>query len=92
MSTLSAYSQSTEPPLVVYRQHPFKCPLTREYMQDPVWASDDTFYERSAIVEYVRRWGRSPKTGLPMSPEFVDCPALRRNIRDVLAMLAGIDV
>jgi len=41
----------------------FICPITYELMRDPVVLSDGHTYERSAILEWLRKHGKSPLTG-----------------------------
>ncbi|OFW84142.1 MAG: hypothetical protein A3G78_07820 [Alphaproteobacteria bacterium RIFCSPLOWO2_12_FULL_42_29] len=61
------------------------CPITLEVMEDPVVAADGHSYERTAILEYFRRWGAaasSPLTGLPLpNQSLFDNLALRTLIK-----------
>ncbi|EGB10077.1 hypothetical protein AURANDRAFT_9460, partial [Aureococcus anophagefferens] len=42
----------------------YVCPITRELMHDPVFASDGHTYERDAIQQWLISHDTSPKTGL----------------------------
>ena len=41
----------------------FLCPISNKMMTDPVMAFDGHCYERSAIRDYLKAHGKSPKTG-----------------------------
>lgn len=46
----------------------FNCPLGGSIMRDPVKAQDGHTYERNTIEAYIRKHGKSPKTGESMLP------------------------
>ena len=45
------------------------CPITLELFRDPVVAEDGHTYEREAIVEWIKKNGRSPLTDQSLSLE-----------------------
>jgi len=47
----------------------FKCPITRDIMEDPVIAEDGQRYERTAILEWLKIHNTSPMNRIPMDPE-----------------------
>jgi hypothetical protein len=62
----------------------FLCPITREYMEDPVICCDGHTYERFAIEMWLRSNSRSPKTNQPLgSRELIPNHALRASIEAV---------
>mmetsp|Transcript_28910 Transcript_28910/g.81419 ORF Transcript_28910/g.81419 Transcript_28910/m.81419 type:complete len:231 (-) Transcript_28910:1453-2145(-) len=60
----------------------FYCPITYEVMVDPVVASDGFTYERSAIVDWLRRHDTSPMTRQKISRYLHPNNALRQMISD----------
>jgi len=40
----------------------YKCPLTNQIMNEPVLAFDGIIYEKSAIVDYLKKYKKSPIT------------------------------
>lgn len=48
--------------LILQKNEIFECPITLEFMTDPVVASDGYTYERSNIVELIENGGKSPMT------------------------------
>jgi hypothetical protein len=44
----------------------YRCPITREIMDDPVICSDGHTYEREAIERWLRNHRNSPKTNAPL--------------------------
>jgi len=64
-----------------------RCPITLDVMRDPVVCSDGHHYERSAILEYMRR--RAQEGGQLLSP--VTRQAMRGTVTKSHAMKAIID-
>lgn len=65
----------------------FLCPITREYMEDPVICCDGHTYERFAIEMWLRSNSRSPKTNQPLaSRELIPNHALRASIEAVMKL------
>ena len=64
-----------EEPLPATREEPpeeFFCPITQEKMVDPVVMSDGHTYERTAIMQVLKRPAPlSPMTREPLNPDFV---------------------
>lgn len=46
---------------------PPRCPITQDFMRDPVMAADGQTYERAAITEWFRQHSTSPYTGLELT-------------------------
>lgn len=42
------------------------CPITWDWMSDPVRTEYGTVYDRSAIVQHVQQYGRDPLNNLPL--------------------------
>lgn len=65
-------------------ENDFKCPISHEWMTDPVQIEDRTIYDRSSIMEWFRRGNiTSPLTNLAVqSTAFVPCNDLRRKIKE----------
>lgn len=69
----------------------FLCPITREYMEDPVICCDGHTYERFAIETWLRSNSRSPKTNQPLaSRELIPNHALRASIEAVTKLRAEL--
>lgn len=65
----------------------FVCPITREYMKDPVICLDGHTYERDAIEEWLKSHSRSPKTNQPLaSLRLIPNHALRASIETILKL------
>lgn len=47
----------------------FNCPITKKRFQDPVIGADGRTYERTAIIEWLKKYGTSPSTGKPMDAQ-----------------------
>ena len=68
------------------------CPITRELPLDPVTAEDGQIYERSAIMDHMRRQSsaipqiplRSPVTNEPMGPTLTRCVQARNTIEKLV--------
>ncbi|KAH8063200.1 U-box domain-containing protein [Aureococcus anophagefferens] len=64
----------------------YVCPITRELMHDPVFASDGHTYERDAIQQWLISHDTSPKTGLILdSKHLVPNFAIRSAIDELKA-------
>ena len=59
-SQLQQNSECTEEHNIPER---FLCPISKKMMTDPVMAFDGHCYDRSAIEDYLKTHGKSPKTG-----------------------------
>lgn len=67
--------------------NPFTCPITLEFMIDPVVASDGHTYERYAIQDMLNRNGRngkSPITREPLAPNLYP----NRTLKSLMDMIA----
>ncbi|CAF0813756.1 unnamed protein product [Rotaria sordida] len=61
----------------------FKCPLTGKFFVDPVIASDNHTYERSAILDWVKLHHSSPTTGKPMDATVQDNIAIKKVLQTI---------
>ncbi|CAF2778172.1 unnamed protein product [Rotaria sp. Silwood2] len=62
-----------------------KCPITHKFFVDPVIASDGETYERSAIVDWIKTYHSSPKTGKPMDATVRDHVECKRILQKLLS-------
>ncbi|KAA6403425.1 MAG: hypothetical protein EZS28_001053 [Streblomastix strix] len=60
----------------------FICPITLELMTDPVLAEDGVYYEREAIVEWMKKKKQSPVTREVMTGKFFPDEALKKRIEE----------
>ncbi|KAA6392606.1 MAG: hypothetical protein EZS28_011867 [Streblomastix strix] len=58
----------------------FICPITQELMTDPVLAEDGVYYEREAIVEWMKKKKQSPVTREVMTGKFFPDEVLKKRI------------
>ncbi len=62
---------------------PPRCPITQEFMRDPVLAADGQTYERSAILEWFKNHNTSPYTGAILtSKELITNWAVKQMMED----------
>ena len=47
------------------------CPITQEYMKNPVLAPSGNYYEKDAILEWIKIRGNDPLTREPLSPDML---------------------
>ena len=66
----------------------YLCPLSMDYMMEPVQASDGTIYDRNSIIKWYRLHGTSPFTRQtltePNESSFTILPELQAKIRQYL--------
>ena len=78
----------------------YKCPITYEIMDDPVFTADGNTYERSSIERWLKTHNTSPSTNIPLlhknlTPNIAlkqlisRLPTMKSFIRDIVA---GIDI
>ncbi|WP_059358969.1 U-box domain-containing protein [Parachlamydia acanthamoebae] len=68
-----------------FKQEDMTCPITHDYMTDPVTASDGCTYEREAIEKWYKLDGSSPITRKKLTGVFVPHESLRASIKDHLS-------
>eukprot|EP01116_Phalansterium_solitarium_P021692 TRINITY_DN6844_c0_g1_i1.p1 TRINITY_DN6844_c0_g1~~TRINITY_DN6844_c0_g1_i1.p1 ORF type:complete len:256 (-),score=6.32 TRINITY_DN6844_c0_g1_i1:79-846(-) len=67
------------------------CPITLEFMEDPVCTRTGQTFERSAIEEWVHKHGRCPITNEPLSiNELYPCYTLKAAIDDARQSCQGV--
>ena len=70
----------------------YVCPITQEFMVDPVTCADGHTYERTAILEWLENHDTSPKTGLELTTKQVfPAIALRNLIAEFREANPGIE-
>ena len=62
----------------------YTCPISHEYMTEPVMLSDGTHYDMKSIVPWLLKRPISPLTNSPVSYRLIYADALRREIRQYL--------
>ena len=57
------------------------CPITQDYMKNPVLSPSGQYYEKDAILDWIRIKGNDPLTREPLSPEMlIDDPDYKKAI------------